>query len=83
MAWDHDADVLYWASSYNTSYFQTYRYLWTLDTATGKATRVNTAYAGRIRDGRTPPSAVPLPTPGSTGLYIVPGPEASGAAEQQ
>ena len=46
MAWDHDADVLYWASCYNTSYYQTCRYLWTLDTATGKATQVNTTYAG-------------------------------------
>lgn len=71
MAWDHDADVLYWASCYNTSYFQTYRYLWTMDTATGKATRVNTTYAGRIRDGE-PAVSGSITYSRLNGLYIVP-----------
>ena len=77
MAWDHDADVLYWASCYNTSYFQTYRYLWTMDTATGKATRVNTTYTGESETANPAVSGSITYSPAQRSVYR-PGPEASG-----
>ena len=81
MAWDHDADVLYWASSYNTSYFQTYRYLWTMDTATGKATRVNTTYAGESETAN-PAVSGSITYSRLNGLYIVPAQKPLGATDQ-
>jgi len=62
MAWDHENNVLYMVSNYNDT--QDYdHYLWTVNTKTGKATKVNSVasnYSARLY------GAV-------TGLFIVPG----------
>lgn len=83
LAWDHDADILYWANSYSasTSYFQTARYLWTIDTATGKATRVNTTYAGDT-EAASPATGGSITYSRLNGLYIVPEAETLGATDR-
>ena len=83
LAWDHDADILYWANSYSTStsFFQTARYLWTIDTATGKATRVNTTYAGDT-EAANPAVGGSITYSRLNGLYIVPETETLGATDR-
>ncbi len=80
MAWDHDADVLYWASWLQHLLFPNLPYLWTMDTAT-VARRPREYHLCRESETMNPAavSVVPLPTPGSTVCGIVPAQKPLGA----
>lgn len=69
MAWDHDHDVLYFASGYGTyPSLDIDNKLWTVNTETGKATRTNETFAGSY----SPSSYASRIYTQVVGLYIIP-----------